>query len=92
MYTNDDLANLSDDDKKRQRNSIEMQRVMLESDNRKFLEEKNILEAEERKIRKDIERLRVNLEEKRKELGETERKIAESDEELKKLKAKLNAL
>ncbi len=92
MYTNDDLKNLSEEDKKRQRNSIQLQMVMLESDNRKLISEHNLLDAEMRNLRMNEERLRINLDEKRKRYDMVKNQIAQNEEELKRMKKKLNVL
>ena len=92
MYTNDDLKNLSEEDKKRQRNSIQLQMVMLESDNRKLINEHNLLDAEMRNLRMNEERLRINLDEKRKRYDMVKNQIAQNEEELKRMKKKLNVL
>ena len=92
MYTNDDLKNLSDEDKKRQRNSIQMQMIMLESDNRKLVSQKNMLDAELRKLRIDQERIRVDHDQKKKEFDVIVYKISQGEEDLKRIKKKLNIL
>lgn len=89
MYGN---QNSSDDDKKRQQHTIEMQMVILESDNRKFINEKNMLDAEIRKLSMDIERLRVQLDEKRKSYEKVSYQATQNEEELKRLKKKLGTL
>jgi ABC-type molybdate transport system ATPase subunit len=92
MYADDDLKNLNDEDKKRQRNAIQMQMVMLESDNRKLVSEKNMLDAELRKLRMDQERIRVEHDQKKKEFDAVTYKISQNEEELKRMKKKINLL
>jgi len=92
MYTNEDLAHLSDEDKKKQRNSTQMEIIMLESDLKKLIAEKSGMEAEIRKIKYDEERLRVTLDEKKKLFDAVNQKINESEEEVKRLKKRLNFL
>ncbi|MDR3558813.1 MAG: hypothetical protein P4L62_02220 [Candidatus Pacebacteria bacterium] len=92
MYTNDDLKNLSDEDKKRQRSSIQMQMIMLESDNRKLVSQKNMLDAELRKLRMDQERIRVDHDQKKKEFDVLIYKIGQGEEELKRMRKKINLL
>lgn len=92
MYTADDLQNLSEADKKKQRQAIQVQIIMLESDGRKFLNEKNVLDAEIRNIRMDTERLRIGMEERKKRLEKVSYQIKENEAERIKLKKKLNLL
>lgn len=92
MYTNDDLKNLSGDDKKRKRNSLEMDLVMVESENRKLIGDKNNLNAEIRKIGLDQNRLRITLDEKKKSLTDLDYKIKQNEEEIIKIKKKINIL
>jgi cupin superfamily acireductone dioxygenase involved in methionine salvage len=92
MYTNDDLKNLSDEDKKRKRHSVEMDLVMLESDNRKVIEGKNNLESEIRKLGIDQERIRITLDEKKQELEKKSYQIGQNEEEIKRLRKKMNLL
>lgn len=92
MYTNDQLQNLSDEDKKRQRNSIQTQLVMLESDNRKLLAQKNNLDAELRKLKIDEERIRITRDQKKKEFDALAYKISQNEEELDRMRKKLNLL
>lgn len=92
MYTNDDLKNLSDEDKKRKRNSLQMEIIMLESEISKLNTEKNILEAEIRKLRMDEERLRITSDEKKKRFDLVIRNMEEKEGEVKSIKKKLNLL
>jgi hypothetical protein len=92
MYTSDDLKNLSEEDKKRQRNSLQMEIIMLESEISKLSAEKNELEAEIRKTRMDEERMRVVLDEKRKKFETVIQNIAEKEMEIKSMKKKMNLL
>jgi hypothetical protein len=90
MYTNDDLKNLSDEDKKRERNVLQMQVVILESDNRKFLTEKNLLDAEIRKLKIDAERLRISIDEKQEKLKKLVFELEQSEAEVKRIKKRIN--
>lgn len=92
MYANEDLENLSPEEKGRKRREIQIQMIMLESDGRKLTDEKNLLDVEIRKIKIDSERLRVNMDEKKTRLGEVSSRIFENEEEIKKLKKKMNLL
>lgn len=92
MYTSDDLANLSPEEKKKKRNSLQMEVIMLESDLRKAVAQKGVLDAEIRKLKYDEERIRVSVDAKKKELEQTVFKITESETEIKRIKKKLNLL
>jgi chromosome segregation ATPase len=92
MYTQDELTKLSDEDKKKQKNSIQMEIIMLESEMSKSVREKNELEAQIRKLKYDEERLRVELDVKNKKFQVAFQKIAGSEEEIRRLKKRLNLL
>jgi hypothetical protein len=92
MYTDDDIKNLAPEDKKRKRNSLQMEIVMLESETSKLLAEKNALDVEIRKLKMDEERLRVNSDEKRKRLETVSQEMAEREMEIKSMRKKLNLL
>jgi len=89
MYGNNDA---SDEDKKRQLNALNMQLSMLDSDQKKFSNEKNILEAEIRKIKMDGERLRIDLSEKQKRFDKITFQFSQNEDEIKRIKRKLASL
>lgn len=90
MYTNEDLQDLSEEDKKKQKHALDMQLVILESDQRKSLAEKGILEMEIRRLKMDEERLRMGLEEKKERLEKITYEVSRNEEEIKRLKKRLN--
>lgn len=92
MYTDDDLKNLSEEEKKRQSRNFQMQIIILDSDNRKVENKKNALDAEIRKLKVDQERLRIEMDEKKKEYDEAVRQISKNEEDMKRLKKKMNLL
>lgn len=92
MYTNDELKNLSDDERKRKRNSLQMEIIMLESEAGKLTTEKNTLETEIRKMKMDEERLRIMMDEKRKRFDNVSRNIEEKEAEVKSARKKMNLL
>lgn len=92
MYTSDDLKNLGDEEKKKKRNSLQMEIIMLESEARKLTAEKNQLDAEIRKLRMDEERIRITLDEKKKRFDLVNRNILEKEAEVKSTRKKLNLL
>ena len=83
---------LSDEDKSRKEHSINMQLSILDSDQKKFGSEKNLLDAEIRKLRTEGERLRLDLDEKKKRLEEITYKFSQNEQEIKRLKRKLTEL
>lgn len=92
MYTTDDLRNLSDEDKKRKKHSVEMELVVLESDNKKISSEKVLLDMDIRKLKTDAERTRITLDEKTKRLEKVNYQVMQNEEQIKKLKKELNYL
>jgi chromosome segregation ATPase len=92
MFTNDGPNNLSDDDKKRKRNSLQMEIIMLKSEVSKLSAEKDTLDAEIRKLRMDEERLRITSDEKRKRFDKAIQDILEKEAEIKSIKKKINLL
>jgi len=89
MYTDDDLKNLSEEDKKRQQRNFQMQIIVLDSDTRKIQNKKNVLEAEIRKLKVDQERNRIESDEKKKEYEKISQQIIQNEEDMKRLKKKL---
>jgi hypothetical protein len=92
MYTNDDLKNLNDEEKKKKRGSLQMEIIMLESEIGKLATEKDVLDADLRKIRMDEEKLRITSDEKKKRLDLVTRETSEKEMEIKSMKKKLNLL
>ncbi|HRY82834.1 MAG TPA: hypothetical protein P5232_04005 [Candidatus Moranbacteria bacterium] len=82
----------SDEDKGRQKNAINMQLSILDTDQRKFVAEKNMLDAEIRKLKMDSERLRIDLNEKEKRFSTVNFQFSQNEEEIKGLKRKLALL
>ncbi|MFA6047734.1 MAG: hypothetical protein WCV59_02570 [Parcubacteria group bacterium] len=85
-----DPTQMSDEDKKRKKHSIEMEMVILESDQKKMISQKTALEAEIRKLKYDEERIRVTLDEKKEELEKATYILTQNEEEVKRLKKQLN--
>ncbi len=69
-----------------------MELLILESDARKFFNEKISLDAEMRKLKQDGERIRISLDEKKQRYETVVREILSKEEEIKRLKKKLNSL
>jgi chromosome segregation ATPase len=92
VYTNDELQKLSDEDKRKQSHSIQMQAVILDSDQKKLIAERTLLESEIRQTQTKQERLRIEMEEKKRKSAEVSRKIAQNEDELKNIRKRLNAV
>lgn len=90
MYADDELKNLSEEDKKKQRRTIQTEIIILESDKRKIINEKNRLEAEMRNLKMDGDRIRMSLEDKRRQFEKTSAQIIQFETEEKRLKRRLN--
>lgn len=90
MYTNDHFSGVSDEEKKKKRAAIQMQIIILESDNRKVLTNKNMLDAEMRKVKMDMDRSQVTLDEKKRKFDRFARDLAQNEEDIKKLRRQLN--
>ncbi len=92
FYGRQNTSNSGNEDKKRQKNTIQVQMIIMESDGRKLMNEKNILDAEIRKIGRDIDRLKVELSQKKERLAKVSDQIIQNEEEIKRLKKKLATL
>ncbi len=90
MYTNNDFSRINDEDKKKKRTDLRMQIIILESDNRKVLSNKNILDAEMRKIKMDMDRSQLTLDEKKRKFDRLARDLAQNEEDIKRLRRQLN--
>ncbi len=69
-----------------------MELLILDSDARKFSNEKNSLDAEMRKLKQDGERVKISLDEKKRRYETVIREISSREEETRRLKKKLNSL
>lgn len=92
MYTDDDLKNLSPEEKRRQKNSTQMEMVILESDGKKIIAEKSELEVEIRRLRQDMERLRIDLDKKQQRYDKINFEISQNEAEIKRLRKRLNLI
>ncbi len=90
MYADDELGQLSEEEKKRKFRALQMQIIMLESDNRKIINEKNLLEAEMRKLKTDQERIKIELTNRKQRFDKIGFRLTQNEEDLKKMKKKLN--
>jgi len=88
----DEMGSIGGSAKRKDKADLERQIIMVNSDLRKLLREKEDLELEQRKLRKDEERIRVEreiLDEKMKKMDNEQRLL---EEEIKGLKKKLKTL
>lgn len=92
MYSNDDLQNLSEEEKKRKRHTLQMQLIMLEGENKKLAKKQEILEAEIRQIKKEMDQARLFSDEKKEELEKISFKLEQGEEEIRRIKKKMNLL
>ncbi|EKE10789.1 MAG: hypothetical protein ACD_15C00202G0011 [uncultured bacterium] len=93
MYSSNlgsDQADLDGQERHRKISDIQREILMIESDLGKLQSQKNVLDAEERKCKKDMDRLRVEMQEKENKIKVVERNIDMAREELMRLKKKLN--
>ncbi len=95
MYSNLANANRGNmDDVERHKRIADIQRemMMVEADLKKFINEKTMLEAEKRKIKKDIDSLRMNMQEKERNIRVSDQNINIKHAEIMRLKKLLNVL
>ena len=85
----DDNDKATKESKKRR---LQMDLLILDSDTRKLVNEKNLLDMEIRKFKQDEERIRLNLESKKKRYDIVTQEIFSKEDETKQLKKKLNLL
>lgn len=90
MYTNDAFSKIGDEDRRKKRTDLQREIIMLESDNRKILSNKNLLDAEMRKIRKDMDRMQITWDDKKRKFDRFARDLAQNEEDIKKLRRQLN--
>ncbi len=91
-YTDDDLKNLSEEEKRKQLRNFQMEIIVMDSDTRKIQNKKSTLEMEIRKLRMDQERMRIEMENKKKEYDTLGYQIIKNEEDMKRLKKKINLL
>lgn len=82
------------DEKERRRKMNDLQRemMMLESDLKKTIKEKTLIEAEERKIKKEADYLKITLQKSQGRLQTVERDIVIRQAEISRLKKQINSL
>ena len=83
-------SNLSDQDRNRKRNELQRESIMLESDLRRLINQKTLIDAEERKIKKEITRLKMDLQDRQKKIQNIERDIVLKQTEQIRLKKQMN--
>lgn len=85
-------SNTSAQDKTSQRNNLQREMIMKESDLKKVLAEKTKLEGEIRELKKDESRIRIEMENKQGQIKKIEQEAMMMEAELKNLKKKMNLL
>lgn len=81
-----------DQDKSRQKNTLQRDIIMTEADFKKYHNEKVQLEAEIRALKKDEAHIKINLQEKQARLGKVDYELTQAETVLKGLKKKMNLL
>ncbi|MFA7209363.1 MAG: hypothetical protein WC120_03670 [Parcubacteria group bacterium] len=79
-------------EKRRKMNDLQREMMMLESDLKKTLKEKTLIEAEERKIKKEADYLKIMLQKSQGRLQTVERDIVIRQAEISRLKKQINSL
>jgi chromosome segregation ATPase len=82
--------NLTDEDKHRKRNDLQREKIMAESDLHHVTNEKILIEAEERKIRKEIDHLKMDLQDKQHRLQAIDQDIIMKQSGISHLKKEIN--
>ena len=88
----DDNNQPHDPDKGREKNTIQRDMIMVESDYHKFANEKNALDMEIRSLKKDEAQIKIGLHDKMARLSKVEYELSQADAALKSLKKKLNLI
>lgn len=84
--------NSSDEEERhKKRGDLQREMIMLESDLKKTMNEKTVIDAEERKLGKEIDRLRMELQDNQKKKHLLEQDINVRHEQIGRLKKQLNS-
>ncbi|MFA5993739.1 MAG: hypothetical protein WC823_02140 [Parcubacteria group bacterium] len=92
QYANANRGNMNDQERHKRIADLQREMMMVEADMKKFLNEKAMLEAEERKIKKDIDSLRANMQEKERKIRVSNQNIDIKRAEIMHLRKLLNVL
>lgn len=92
MYTNNAFSRANDEDRKKKRTDLQREIIILESDNRKILSNKNLLDAEMRKIKIDMDRMQLTLDDKKRKFDRFVRDSSQNEEDIKKICRQLNLI
>ncbi|MDP1620152.1 MAG: hypothetical protein U0944_00190 [Candidatus Moranbacteria bacterium] len=79
-------------EKRRKMNDLQREMMMLEADLKKTVKEKTLIEAEERKIKKETDYLKIALQKSQIRLQTVERDIVIKQAEINRLKKQVNSL
>ena len=88
----DDQSDTDKQDKSRQKNDIQREMVMQESDMRRVINEKNQLEAEISAFKKEEAHIKMNMQEKQERLNKVDFELSQFEATMKGLKKKLNLI
>lgn len=94
MYSYSGASHGGADDQDRRRKIADLQReiMMTETDLKKVMNEKVVLESEERKLKKEIDSLRMELQDKERKTRSADQEINTKQAEISRLKKMLNVL
>lgn len=92
QFTNANRGNMDEQERHKRIADLQREMMMVESDLKKFLNEKVMLEAEERKVKKEIDGLRMQLQERERKVRVADQNINIKRAEIIRLKKLLNVL
>jgi uncharacterized protein YjcR len=91
-YTNANRGNMSDQDRHKRIADLQRETMMVESDLKKFLNEKTMLEGEVRKLKKEMEAVRMNMQERERKMRVSDQNINIKRAEIIRLRKLMNVL
>ena len=92
QFTNVNRSNMDPQERHKRIADLQREMMMVESDLKKFINEKVMLEAEERKVKKEIDSLRTQLQERERKVRTADQNIGIKRAEIIRLKKLLNVL
>ncbi len=87
-----DDTNLTPEEKARKRNDIQRETVMTDSDYRKKISEKTVVESEIRKLKRQESQIKVDILDRQNHLKHIDQDIVIMETQLKTLKKKMNLI
>jgi peptidoglycan hydrolase CwlO-like protein len=91
-YTNANRGNMSDQERHKRIADLQRESMMVESDLKKFLNEKTMLEGEVRKLKKEMETVRMNMQERERKMRVSDQNINIKRAEIVRLRKLMNVL